>query len=81
MADHRALQQHAHAGTDAEGHGQGDQRVELDGARRVALQHNLHHVGGIGAEHQHFTVGHVDHPEQAESDRQPQGCQQQNRAQ
>lgn len=62
-------------------HRQRDQRVELDGLGHIALHHQLHHIGGVGAEHQHLAVSHVDHAEQAEGDRQAQSRQQQDRAQ
>src|SRR5450830_765315 len=79
VTNHRAFQGHADGGGDEKRHRQRDQRVELDGLRHVALHQQLHHVGGVGAEHQHLAVGHVDHAQQAERDRQAQGREQQDR--
>ncbi len=81
MANHRALQRHANGGGDEKRHRQRDQWIELDGLRRVTLKHQLHDIGRVGAEHEHLAVSHVDHPEQAEGDRQTEGGEQQNRAQ
>ncbi|MNE15807.1 hypothetical protein D3C80_1087280 [compost metagenome] len=81
VANHRALQQHADAGRDEERHRQRHQWVERQRLGGQALQQGLHHVGGIGTEHQHLAMGHVDHPEQAESDGQAQRGQQQDRPQ
>ena len=41
----------------------------------------LHHEGGVGAQHDQLAVGHVDHAHDAEGDGQPDGGQQQHRAQ
>ncbi|MNC67313.1 hypothetical protein D3C75_1177960 [compost metagenome] len=76
MANHRTLQRHADPGGDEKRHGQSDQRVELDGIRGEALEQYLRHVRGVGAQHQHLAVGHVDHAQQAERDGQSQGGQQ-----
>ncbi|MNN00384.1 hypothetical protein D3C81_1129720 [compost metagenome] len=81
MANHRTLQRHADGRGHEKRHRQRNQRIELDGLRCVALEHQLHDIGRVGAEHQHLAVGHVDHAEQAEGDRQPQCREQQNRAQ
>ncbi|VVM90085.1 hypothetical protein PS624_02766 [Pseudomonas fluorescens] len=79
VANHRALQRHADRRCDEERHRQRDQRVELNRLWCVALEHQLHHVRRVGTEHQHLAVGHVDHAEQAERDRQTECRQQQNR--
>ena len=79
MTNHRAFQRHANGGSNEKRYRQGNQRIELDGLRGEALEHQLHHVRRVSAKHQHLAVGHVDHPEQAEGDRQPEGRQQQNR--
>ncbi|MNZ90696.1 hypothetical protein D3C78_1096650 [compost metagenome] len=77
MADHRALQGHADGGGDQESDRQGGQRVEVEVAGGELLEGALHQPGGVGAEHQHLAVGHVDHPEQAEGDGQAEGGEQQ----
>lgn len=79
VADHRALKQHADPGGDGERHRQRRQRVERQPLRRKLLKQPLHQVGGIGAEHQHFAVRHIDDAEQAVGDRQPERRQQQDR--
>jgi hypothetical protein len=79
VTNHRALQRHADCGRDKKRHRQRDQRVELNRLWRIALEHQLHHIRRVGAEHQHLAVGHVDHPEQTEGDGQTEGRQQQNR--
>ena len=81
VTNHRALQGHADDGGHAECHRQCHQWVQRQGLGGVALEQDLHHVGGIGAEHQHLAVGHVDHPEQAEGDGQAKRGEQQDRAQ
>ncbi len=48
----------------------------------MALGKNLlDHIGGVGAQHDQLTVGHVDHAHDAEGDGQADGRQQQHRAQ
>ena len=79
--NYRALQGHADGRSDEEGHRQRHQRVERQGFRGETLEQHLHHIGGVGPEHQHLAVGHVDNPEQAEGDGQTQRRQQQDRTQ
>ena len=43
-------------------------------------QQLLHHVGGVGAEHDQFAVGHVNHAHHPEGDGQADGRQQEYRA-
>ncbi|MCY1418313.1 hypothetical protein D9M71_338680 [compost metagenome] len=81
MANHRAFQQHADACRDEERHRQCHQRVERQCFGGQSLKQGLHHVGGIGAKHQHLAMGHVDHPKQAEGDGQAQCGQKQDRTQ
>jgi hypothetical protein len=45
----------------------------------VLRHQQLHHVGGIGAEHHHFAVRHVDDAHDAEGDRQSDRRQHQHR--
>ncbi|MNL50050.1 hypothetical protein D3C87_1730320 [compost metagenome] len=40
----------------------------------------MHHEGGVGAQHDHLAMGHVDDPHHAEGDGKADGGEQQNRA-
>ncbi len=44
-------------------------------------QHLLDYIGGVGAQHDQFAMGHIDHTHDTEGDRQPRGHQQQYRSQ
>ena len=81
MADHRALQHHPDTCRQAKRHRQRHHRIERQPLRHP-LRHNLlHHPGGIRPEHQHFAVGHVNHPQQTIGDSQPERGQQEYRSQ
>ena len=79
-ADHGALQRHAHQRGGQERHRHSERRIPIDQPRRIALDDLLRDVGGIGADHDHLAVRHVDDAEQAIGDGQPQRGQQQDAA-
>ena len=58
-----------------EGEGQGD------GGNEAGAEDVLDDIAGIGADGDHLAVRHVDHPHQAEGDRQPERHDEQDRAQ
>ncbi len=66
---------------DDEGERQGDGQRPVEQPRRVDADDLLHDEGGVGAEHHHLAMGHVDDPHDAEGDGQTDGRQQQDRAQ
>ena len=47
----------------------------------MLAEHHLHHVGGVGANHHEFAMGHVDHAHETKGDGQSQRGQQQYTAQ
>ncbi len=81
MADHRALQHHPDTCRQAKRHRQRHHRIKRQPLRHPLRHHLLHHPGGIRPEHQHFTVGHVNHPQQTIGDSQPERGQQEYRPQ
>jgi hypothetical protein len=79
-ANHRALEQHADRGSGEEGHRHGGQQVPVELVGEEAAEQALHGIGGIGADHQQFAVGHVDHAHHTVGNRQAQRGQQQDGA-
>ena len=65
---------------DQEGQRDGDDQAGAEQAGRVGADDLLHDEGGVGAEHHHLAVRHVDHAHHAEGDGQPGGGEQQHRA-
>ncbi len=72
LADHAALDQQA----EQRGAGEG----QRDRGDQPPSQPDLRQYRGVGADHDHFPMGHVDHAHGAVSDDQPQRHQQQYRA-
>jgi hypothetical protein len=75
-ADDRPLEDHARGAGDEEGGGDGDQDRSFD----VLRHHQLHDIGGVGAQHHQFAVRHVDDAHHAEGNRQPNRDQHQHRS-
>ena len=61
--------------------GNGDEQRQVESGRRIQAERFLDHECGVGAEHDHLAVGHVDDAHHAECDRETDGGQQQNRSQ
>jgi hypothetical protein len=80
-ADHAALQRRTHQRRGHEGHRHRSQQIPVKRAGQVLLEHALHHIGGVGANHHQLAVGHVDHAHQPVGDGQAQRHQQQDGAQ
>ena len=55
-----ALDQDADAAGDEEGERHGDEQRPVEQARRMGADHLLHDEGGVGAEHDHLAMRHVD---------------------
>ena len=79
MADHGAFQRHTNTAGDQECHRQRNQRIEGQPLRSQLRQRLLHQPAAVGANHQHLTVGHIDHPEQTVGDGQTERGEQQDR--
>ena len=80
MADHGAFQRHTNTTGDQECHRQRNQRIEGQPLRSQLGQRLLHQPAAVGANHQHLTVGHIDHPQQTVGDGQAERGEQQDRA-
>ena len=79
-ADHRPLDDDADAPGDEEGERQGDQQGRVEEARKRGADHLLHDEGGVGAEHHHLAMRHVDDAHDAEGDGKADGREQQDRS-
>ena len=79
MADDQALDGHPDRARDQEGERQRHEQRQVDEARGHGAQRLLHDEGGVGAEHDHFAMGHVDHAHHAEGDGKADGREQQHR--
>ena len=53
---------------DEEGEGKGEEQRGVEEPRRLGADHLLHHEGGVGPEHHHLAMGHVDDAHLAEGD-------------
>ena len=62
------------------GEGQGDDQGRIEQGRRIGADQRLDYEGRIGADHHHLAMGHVDDPHHAEGDGEPDGREQQHRA-
>ena len=80
-AQHATLQHSAHQGRCEKGQRHRSHQVPVESAWKELLEHALHHVGGVGADHHQLAVGHVDHAHEAVGDGQAQRHQQQDGAQ
>jgi hypothetical protein len=65
-ANDRAFDQDADSRSHHEGHRQRDHRIPGEGLGHPGPERALGGVGGIGADHDHFAVGHVDDAHQSE---------------
>ena len=79
-ADHRALDQDAHQRGEQEGERQGDGQRPVEQIRRLLTNEFLHHEGGVGAQHHHFAMRHVDDAHDAEGDGKANGSEEEHRA-
>ena len=79
-ADDAALDQDADEAGNDECERNGDGKRIVEQRRIVGADHLLHHEGGVGAEHDHLAVRHVDDAHHAEGDGEADGGQQQHRA-
>ena len=81
MTNNGTLKHHPDAGGYNKRHRQRNDRVERQPLWGEPGHHLLNHPGGIRAQHQHLPVGHVNHPQQAVGNCQPQRGEQQYRPQ
>jgi len=58
----------------------GHDDIGIQHAREITAKNGLHHVRGVGADHQHFAVRHVDDAHQPEGDRESERREQQHAA-
>ena len=65
---------------DEEGQRHRDQQRIVEQAGIAGADHLLHHEGGVGADHHHLAMGHVDDAHHAEGDGKPDRGEQQHRA-
>ena len=79
-ADDAALDQDADEAGDQERQRNGDGERVVEQRRMAGADRILHHEGHIGADHHHFAVRHVDDAHHAEGDGEPNGREQQHRA-
>src|SRR5690606_24184502 len=79
-ADDAALDADPDGAGDEEGGGQGDEKGIVEQKREVSADDQLDEEGGVGPEHDHFAVGHVDDAHDAEGDGETDGGEEENRA-
>ena len=80
-ANHRAFQQDADHTADDESQGKRHQHIGVvNRLQRRQLEDQLHHIGGVGTEHDQLAMGEVDHTHEAENNGQSQRGHQQDRA-
>ena len=79
-ADDAALDQDADRAGDQEGQRHRDQQRVVEQAGIAGADDLLHHEGGVGADHHHLAMGHVDDAHDAEGDGKADRGQQQHRA-
>ena len=80
-ADHSAFQKNTDRATHDEGEGNRDQHVGVvNRLKGRQLEDQLHHIGGVGPEHDQLAMGEIDHPHQAKHNGKSKGGHQQHGA-
>ncbi len=80
-ADDEPLDQDADQSRHEEGAGDADGQRPREQGGRLGADRLLHEIGRVGPEHHHLAMGHVDDAHHAEGDGEPDGREQQHRAQ